>query len=256
MSAHNEKPHRIDPTVDLPKGTHILPDAIAVARAAAEKLIAMCATASRRNIAICLAGGGTPKLLYALLAQSEYISRIPWPRIHWFMGDDRMVPIEDERSNAGMARAALGPNAPIPPGNFYPMRWELGTPACAADYDRTLRDFHGGDTLRPESPLFDLVLLGLGEDGHTASLFPGVAALEESIAWAAPVSEPGLAPFVPRVTLTYPALASARLVMFLATGAGKREPLRRLAASEDLPAGRVTSNGRLLWLLDAAAAGV
>ena len=121
---------------------------------------------------------------------------------------------------------------------------------------RPLADFAGEARPNPKTPLFDLVLLGLGEDGHTASLFPGTPALAVRDAWTAAVPEPGMAPRVPRVTLTFPALASSRHVLFLVTGAGKQEPLRRLDAGEDLPAAHVATAGTLRWLIDAAAAGV
>ncbi|MEG6507355.1 6-phosphogluconolactonase [Methyloligella sp. 2.7D] len=241
-------------TLSLPRGTQLLPDPEAVARAAADHLLVICATATQEKIAICLAGGSTPKRLYQLLGSTDYRHRLPWERIHWFFGDERLVPLDDSRSNAGMAHAAFD-DAPIPPANFHVIPTGEGAETGAAAYDRTLREFHGPGGFTGGYPLFDLVLLGLGGDGHTASLFPGTAALNEDKALATPVPEPGLEPFVPRITLTYPALGSARLVLFLITGAGKTEALRRLAAGEDLPAGKVASKGQLWWLIDAAAAG-
>jgi len=154
-----------------------------------------------------------------------------------------------------MAAEAFGTDAPIPPENLHRIDPAGGAEAAAERYGAALAGFFGVARPDPATPLFDLVLLGLGEDGHTASLFPGTAALAVSDAWTAPVPKPGLAPFVPRVTLTFPALAASRAVLFLVTGAGKRAPLTRLAAGEDLPAARVTSAGRISWLIDAAAAG-
>ncbi|MCJ2036083.1 6-phosphogluconolactonase [Methylobacterium sp. J-068] len=241
--------------IPLPESAEILPDADAVAEAAAERLVALCQSAPRSAIAVCLAGGSTPKRLYARLGRPDCRERLPWERLHWFFGDDRLVPWTDAASNVRMAREAFG-DAPIPEGHLHGMETG-GTPeAGARAYAQTLRGFYGASILDPARPLFDLVLLGLGEDGHTASLFPGKPALREREAWAAPVPEAGLAPFVPRITLTFPALASARETLFLVTGAGKQEPLRRLARGEDLPAGQVRSVGALVWLVDRDAVGV
>lgn len=241
--------------IPLPAGAEILPDADAVARAAADRLIAACEAARTERIAICLSGGSTPKRLYALLAGPDHVGRVPWARVHWFFGDDRVVPWDDARSNVRMVREAFGHGTSLPTTHLHFIPSDAGAEAGAKAYARTLLDFYGADALDPDRPLFDLVLLGLGEDGHTASLFPGRPALAEATALAAPVPEAGLAPFVPRITLTVPALASSALVLFLVTGAGKAAPLGRLAAGEDLPAGRVAARGRSAWLLDAAAAG-
>ena len=241
--------------MSLPAGTHVLKDAEAVAREAAERLIVACGENHSDRIAICLSGGSTPKVLYGLLAGPDYAARVPWERIHWFFGDDRVVPWDDARSNVRMVREAFGHGARIPTTHLHFIPSDEGAEAGARAYERTLLDFYGADRLDPDRPLFDLVLLGLGEDGHTASLFPGKPAVTETRHLVAPVPEAGLAPFVPRITLTVPALASARHVLFLVTGAGKRAPLARLAAGEDLPAGRVTGAGAVAWLLDAAAAG-
>ncbi|MCJ2026524.1 6-phosphogluconolactonase [Methylobacterium sp. J-067] len=244
--------------VSLPEGAQVLPDAEAVAREAAERLIAACGEAQRADgderIAICLSGGSTPKRLYALLAGPDYAARVPWTQIHWFFGDDRAVPWDDARSNVRMVREAFGHGSEIPPTHLHFMPSDEGIEAGAKAYERTLLDFYGADTLTAERPLFDLVLLGLGEDGHTASLFPGKPEVGEATALAVPVPEAGLEPFVPRISLTVPALTSARHVLFLVTGAGKRTPLARLAAGEDLPAGAI-QGPQVAWLLDEAAAG-
>lgn len=240
--------------IPLPAGAEILPDADAVARAAADRLIAACEAARTERIAICLSGGSTPKRLYALLAGPDHVGRVPWARVHWFFGDDRVVPWDDARSNVRMVREAFGHGAPIPATHLHFIPSDAGAEAGARAYARALLDFYGADALDPARPLFDCVLLGLGEDGHTASLFPGRPALAETTALAAPVPEAGMAPLVPRITLTYPALASSALVLFLVAGPGKRDPLRRLGAGEDLPAARVASRGRIAWLVDAAAA--
>ncbi|MHB2208966.1 6-phosphogluconolactonase [Methylobacterium sp. CM6257] len=241
--------------MSLPAGIHVLPDPQAVAREAAERLIVACGEAASDRIAICLSGGSTPKVLYGLLAGPDYAARMPWERIHWFFGDDRVVPWDDARSNVRMVREAFGHGSRIPPTHLHFIPSGQGAEAGARAYERTLLDFYGADRLDPARPLFDLVLLGLGEDGHTASLFPGKPAVTETRRLVAPVPEAGLAPFVPRITLTFPALASARHVLFLVTGASKRAPLARIAAGEGLPASRVTGGGDVAWLLDEAASG-
>jgi 6-phosphogluconolactonase len=126
--------------------------------------------------------------------------------------------------------------------------------AAARCYEAELARFYGTDQLDPTRPLFDLVLLGLGLDGHTASLFPRAAALNESERWVVSVESPGLEPLVPRVTLTFPTLASTREMLFLVSGEDKKQILTRLLAGEDLPASRAHSNGDLVWLVDRAAA--
>lgn len=207
--------------------------------------------------AICATGGSTPKPVYERLAQEPYRSALPWDRIHWFWGDDRFVPLEDDRSNAGMALLAFLADLPVPPGNLHPMPTGAATPQQAADrYQAELEGFYGGDRLDPASPLFDLVLLGLGSDGHTASIFPGLPAVEEKQRWAVGVDRAGLAPFVPRVTLTFPVLASTREMLFLVCGREKREILGRVLAGEDLPAASAHALGELVWLVDRDAAPV
>ncbi len=242
-------------SISLPAKAEVFSDSAGVARAAAEALVAVCAQAKGERITVALSGGSTPKLLYALLAGPEFVTRLPWPRIHWFFGDDRVVAWDDPASNVRMAAEAFGPDAPIPPENLHRIDPAGGAEAAAAAYARTLAAASGAERPDPAAPFFDLVLLGLGEDGHTASLFPGTAALTVRDAWTAAVPVPGMAPRVPRVTLTFPALAASRLVLFLVTGAGKQDPLRRLAAGEDLPSRHVTSAGEVRWFLDAAAAG-
>ncbi|GEP09402.1 6-phosphogluconolactonase [Methylobacterium gnaphalii] len=240
--------------IALPPNTTLLPDAEATARAAADHLLSIVDTATADRIAVCLSGGSTPKRLYELLASGAYVGRLPWSRLHWFFGDDRVVPWDDPLSNVRMVREAFGHGAALPTTHFHFIPSDGGAEVGARAYQRTLQDFYGADTLDPARPLFDLVLLGLGNDGHTASLFPGKPVLEEETAWVVPVPEAGMEPFVPRISLTFPALSSSRSAIFLVSGAGKRDPLSRLAAGEDLPSGRVSSLGRLEWLIDEAAA--
>lgn len=239
--------------VALPPAATILPDAEAVARAAAERLIAVAAGTGRA--AVCLSGGSTPKRLYALLAGPEFRGRVPWERLHWFFGDERVGDGPEAGSNRRMVEAAFGADSPVPAGHLHPIPTDRGPEAGATAYEAELRAWYGADGLDPARPLFDCVLLGLGEDGHTASLFPGKPAVAETGRWVVGVPEAGLAPFVPRVSLTLPALGSARSLLFLVTGRGKRDPLARLAAGEDLPAGRVQPQGDIAWLLDQEAVG-
>ncbi len=229
-------------------------DTEALAQAAAERLLRRIAQSPGRA-AICLTGGSTPEPLYRLLAREPYRSRVPWERTHWFMGDDRFVPPEDPLSNMGMARRLFLDCVAAPRENVHAMRTTAGSPDSAArDYEAELKRFYGRDRLDPARPLFDLVLMGVGPDGHTASLFPESPALEEKQRWSVGVETAGCEPFVPRVTLTFPALASTREVLFLVSGEEKRDLLARVFSGEDLPAHRAYSDGEMVWLVDRAAA--
>jgi 6-phosphogluconolactonase len=186
-----------------------------------------------------LSGGSTPQALYERLAgRADY----PWDEVEAFFGDERCVPPDDERSDVGMAMRALFGRVPA---RVYPMD---GTGCDADGYERTLRE-RFGDDLR-----FDLAIYGLGPDGHTASLFPNKPEVDVEDRWVVRVPEAGWEPFVPRVTLTVPALSATPLGVMLVAGETKREPLRALMAGEDIPAARLRP-GRLVVLADAAAAG-
>jgi 6-phosphogluconolactonase len=203
---------------------------------------------------IALTGGSSPEGLYRLLAQEPYRSRVPWERVHWFIGDDRFVPPDDRLSNMGMARRLFLDRVNAPAANIHPMATTAASPETAARlYETELKSFYGAERLDRARPMFDLVLMGLGSDGHTASLFPGAPALEEKEHWVVGVDKAHLAPFVPRVTLTFPALASTREMLFLVSGEDKRDILARVLAGEDLPAARAASDGELVWLVDRAA---
>ncbi|MFG5121362.1 6-phosphogluconolactonase [Methylorubrum sp. POS3] len=240
--------------IPLPPNTRLMADAEATAHAAAEHLIAAVTRASGEHAAVCLSGGSTPKRLYALLASPGFVERVPWERVHWFFGDDRVVPWDDPLSNVRMVREAFGHAAPLPPTHLHFIPSDEGAEAGARAYEAVLKDFYGAEALDPARPLFDLVLLGLGSDGHTASLFPGKPALDERVAWVAPVPEAGMEPYVPRITLTFPTLASTRSILFLVNGAAKRDPLLRLSRGEYLPAAHVASAGELSWFIDRDAA--
>jgi 6-phosphogluconolactonase len=231
----------------------VLPDAQGIARDAADRLLARISKGSDRA-AVCLTGGTGPGELYELLAREPYRSRIPWPRLHWFMGDDRYVPLDDPLSNMGMARR-LFLNVNAPDENIHPVPTTLASPdAAARAYEAELKQFYGRDALDAGRPLFELVLMGLGPDGHTASLFPNAPALLEEERWVVGVDQAGMEPFVPRVTLTFPPLASSGEMLFLVAGEDKRDILARVFSGEDLPAGRARSRGELVWLVDPAAA--
>jgi len=233
----------------------VSPDFEGLAHRVAQWLVDLaCATPGR--FAIALSGGSTPKRLYQLLAAPPLVEAMPWGHVHLFWGDDRFVPWDDPSSNYAMARDAMIAHVPIPADNVHGIPTD-GTPQGAAEqYERSLKAYYGADTLDPTRPLFDVVLLGMGPDGHTASLFPGKPALDEKRHWVTGVPEPGLNPFVPRVTLTYPALESARSVAFVAAGADKTAMMRRVLAGErELPSARVSPVGELVWFIDRAAHG-
>jgi 6-phosphogluconolactonase len=231
----------------------VVEDTKALAETAAQRLIDRIPQNGR--CAICLTGGSSPEGLYRLLAEAPWRGKVPWDRVHWFMGDDRFVPLTDPRSNIGIAQRLFLDRIPAPRGNVHPIPTDANYPEGAANlYADELQTFYGAEKLDPARPLFDLVLMGLGPDGHVASLYPGSRALDEKERWVLGVGKAGWEPFVPRVTLTFPALASTREMLFMVDGAGKREILNRVFAGEDLPGARVHSNGDLVWLLDRAAA--
>jgi 6-phosphogluconolactonase len=223
-----------------------------LAQNVAEWLCAL-AQARHRDFAICLSGGSTPRRLYEWLATPAIASRFPWSRAHWFWGDERFVPHDDLGSNYRMARDAFLSRVSIPSDNIHAIPTEGLSPEQAADaYEAILKGFHGVDILSPNRPLFDVTLLGIGEDGHTASLFPGQPALQENRRWVVAVIG---AKSEPRITLTYPALDSSRDVAFLATGEGKRGVVTRAQAGDGtIPAAMIRPVGRLHWFMDRAAA--
>jgi 6-phosphogluconolactonase len=227
-------------------------DPAALAKAAAERVLARMDTNSGR-IAICLTGGSSPKALYGLLATEPYRARIPWDRVHWFIGDERFVPVDDPRNNMAMARGAFLDRY-APASNVHPIPTDATTPDEAAErYARELKSFYGTEALDPACPLFDLVLMGIGPDGHTASLFPNYPAIDVIDRWVVGVPKANVEPFVPRVSLTLPTLSSCREMLFEVAGKEKRAILTRVFAGENLPANRAQSVGETVWLIDEAA---
>lgn len=232
----------------------VVADAAAIAQTAATRLLDRLKQAKDRA-AVCLTGGSSPEGLYRLLAEEPWRSEVPWDRVHWFMGDDRFVPESDPLSNMGMARRLFLDRVKAPRGNVHPIPDDTNyVDAAAKFYAEDVMQFYGAAQLDPARPLFDLVLMGLGADGHTASLFPHSPALEETQRRVIGVAKAGMEPFVPRVTMTFPTLASTREMLFLVDGASKRDVVRRVFAGEDLPAARAYAEGELVWLLDRAAA--
>lgn len=227
-------------------------DPTALAKAAADRIMARI-VANDQRVAICLSGGSSPKQLFELLATDAYRPRIPWDRVHWFVGDERFVPVDNPLNNMTMARKAFLDQC-APAANAHPIAVDSADPKEAARrYEAELKAFYGAGVLDSSRPLFDVVLLGVGPDGHTASLFPGYPAVEEATHWVTEVPKAHVEPFVPRISLTLPVLASCREMLFEASGSGKRAILTRIFDGEDLPANRAHSEGETIWLLDKAA---
>jgi 6-phosphogluconolactonase len=230
--------------------------ALAAAAAAEFESRALAAVAGRGRFAVALSGGSTPRALFSLLAGDPYRTRLPWGTTHFFWGDERPVPPEDPDSNYGMARDTLLARVGVSASNVHriPAEGPDGEAAAAA-YEGTLKEFF---RLGPgERPAFDLVYLGLGPDGHTASLFPGTRALHEQERLAVANWVGKL--YSRRITLTAPALNAAACVVFLVAGEDKALPLKAVLEGphepEQLPAQLISpAGGRLLWLVDRAAA--
>ncbi|MGE0665762.1 MAG: 6-phosphogluconolactonase [Sphingomonadales bacterium] len=233
----------------LTPSLEVLADPAALAERVAAWLV-NCAGARQGDLSLALCGGATPLPLYRRLAEPPWRDRMPWERVHFFWGDERLVPIEHAQSNQRMVRDVIIPHVPIPTQNLHPMLMGGSADTVARRYETELRMFAAQ---RPDEPLFDVLLLGLGEDGHTASLFPGHPALAETRAWVAPVI--GVTPEA-RVTLTYPALDNSRDIAFLVTGLKKRAILHRLLRGDAaLPAAAITPKRSITIFADHAAAG-
>lgn len=235
----------------------VFDDPEGVARAAARRIVELAAAAVEEKgaFSLALSGGSTPRSVYELLAGEEFRGRVDWAKVHVFFGDERAVPADDADSNYRMANEALLSRVPVPAENVHRMEGLGDAAANASDYESVMRGFFGEGA---EWPRLDLVMLGMGDDGHTASLFPGTAALEERRAWAAANWVEKLGAW--RVTLSAPAINAARHVLFLVTGAGKAERLREVLRGGRDPA-RLPSqlispdDGALEWFVDRAAAG-
>ena len=241
----------------------VLPSPEELARAAAgriwgiarQRAIVLQRTGKRtKGICMALSGGNTPRRTLAALSSDPFRSRFPWDLVHFFQVDERWVPPGDPSSNQRTLREALISQAPVPPGNFHPVDTSPADPREGARrYEELIRsafrEAPGG------FPRFDAILLGLGADGHTASLFPGSPALEEKSAWV--TSTGGGEPYLPRVTLTLPVLNAASQVVFLVSGKEKARVFEEVVSGRGakLPASRVSPRkGKLTFLVDAAAA--
>jgi 6-phosphogluconolactonase len=242
----------------LASTVRVFPSAGLVQRAAAELLAdaAVEAVRARGRFAVALAGGSTPRGAYELLAREPLRVRVPWADVHVFWGDERHVPPDHPDSNYRMAREALLAHVPLPEGNVHRIPAENpDASAAAAAYEQTLR--HVFATSAGKAPRFDLIFLGMGPDGHTASLFPRGHAMEERARLAVAERVESVGGW--RITLTLPVLNAAAQVVFLVTGADKAPALAMVlgpeGAGSGLPAALVRPReGRLLWLVDAPAA--
>lgn len=220
-------------------------------RAAAEYVVGLyeTAVAQHGHFSIVLSGGSTPRALYQLLAQQMFSQYVDWSKVYFFWGDERCVPPDDEQSNYRMARLALLDEVDVPLSNIYRMHGEREPAEAAAAYEQQLHEFFRN------RPPFNLILLGLGDDGHTASLFPNTAALDETERWVAANYVPKLEAW--RLTLTATAINTAQHVAFIVTGAGKagvvHEVLEGPRQARELPS-QLIQPDNLTWFLDEAAA--
>jgi 6-phosphogluconolactonase len=226
-----------------------------LSRRAAEAAVTTINDAVRGHgrCSLVLSGGSTPRTLYGLLA-SAFRDEIPWTHVHVFWGDERYVPPDDPDSNYRMAKETLLDHVPCPAANIHPMPTRFQSPDDAAqDYEGTLRGYFGSDW-----PRFDLILLGLGDEGHTASLFPGSPALKERARWVVAVTAPARPPT--RLTLTLPVLTRAATIYVLVAGSKKAAALHQvltgIADPNTYPAAGIRStDGTLIWWVDREAAG-
>jgi 6-phosphogluconolactonase len=236
----------------------ILPDAETLALRAADlfAMVAQEAAAARGRFAVALSGGETPRAFYGLLARQQFSQKVPWRRVQLYWSDERCVDPDDPASNYGMARDAFIRHVPLPPVNVHRVHAEAGPEEAAAAYRDELQALAALERPRSELPVFDLVHLGLGKDGHTASLFPHSPALDEEDLLAMATAAPDGSP---RVTITRPVINAARRVWFIVSGGEKAgmvaEVLEGLRVPRAVPAQAVSPmHGELLWLLDEAAA--
>ncbi len=224
-------------------------DAEALASRVAGFIAARISSAPER-FSLSLSGGSTPKRAYELLSDSG--ASLDWRKVHLFWGDERFLPPDHRDSNFRMAREALIDHAPIPAAQVHPIPTNSASPEeAAALYEATLQSFYGSSTLDPKRPLFDVTMLGLGEDGHIASLYPRTKALDERGAWVTSIV--GVKP-EPRISLTFPALESSSVILFVVAGEKKRGILARVLANDlTLPAARLATRGTIRVFADRAA---
>jgi 6-phosphogluconolactonase len=231
----------------------VFPDIEALSRAAAEFFVKQAQEAISRNgrFTVALAGGNTPKRLYELLASDPYRDYVEWEKVWAFFGDERWVPLTDPASNERTARESLLSKVAIPHGQVFPMFVQgLDADAGAKLYEQRLQELLGLKCC------FDLALLGMGDDGHTASLFPGIPELGEQLRWVVPTISPKGVP--QRISLTYPALLHVHTLLFLVAGEDKAEPMARALGDDDSvrpPSGVLAKQAdRAVWYADTKAA--
>ena len=236
----------------------LFPDVEALSKAAAAEFVRCAgeALAARGRFTVALSGGSTPKRLYQLLTTEPYRSQIDWGRVEIFWGDERCVPPDHKDSNYRMAREAMLAQLPLPAEHIYRMEAERSDrEAAARDYEAVLARVFGVSS-GGEPPAFDLLLMGMGPDGHTASLFPHTQALEETRRWVVPNHVPQLN--TDRLTLTRPILNRGREVLFLVAGGDKAERLVEVLAGpadpKRLPSQSIHPEGQLVWFVESAAA--
>lgn len=227
------------------------PEALAHEAAAQFTVAAAESVSARGRFCVALPGGRTPVVLYRLLREPPWAGLVRWDLGHFVLSDERCVPLEDAASNGGLAQRELFDHVAVPAANLHWPPLDAGDAAAvAAAWERELRTFFSPDG---SLPALDLAVLGVGADGHTASLFPGDPALSDGGRWVMPVGVRG-APEVSRVTLTLPVLGNARSVLFLAAGGDKREVIDAVGAGgARFPAARVKPPGGALWLYSEAA---
>ncbi len=233
----------------------VFPDLHEASRALAERLVETVTDvlASKDSFTLALSGGKTPRSLYALLA-GEYSTEISWKRVHLFWGDERCVSQESKDSNFAMAYEALISKVPLPSQNVHRIPAEISPPEKAARYyERMIREFF--EPVEEESFLFDAMILGIGEDGHTASLFPGSSALAEKSHWVLAVNAPPSFSPQKRITLTLPLINRSRSIFFLVSGIKKREVVREIlkkpeTAKKLYPAAMIRPLGSVDWYID------
>ncbi len=239
--------------INMSKNIHAYPNKEKLVAATTEFVADSIEQAIQQNdlCNMALSGGNTPGGVFSLLASTPYRDRVDWCRLHLFWGDERMVPPEHQDSNFRLVQETLLDHVKIPDENVHRMRGEIAPEEAAAEYAELLHNH-----FKVSPPRFDLMLLGLGEDGHTASLFPETDAVEESEKHAVAVFVPKLDAW--RVTLTLPVINSARKTLFLVSGKSKSEMVQRIVSNKqpakEIPATMVNpQNGELHWMLDSEA---
>lgn len=238
----------------MPLNINIFPTPGALSETAARHIIELAKHYIQINgrFTIALSGGSTPERLFKLLSQSPYIEQMPWQNTYFFWGDERCVPLDDERNNAYQAITLLFSKINIPAANLFRIPTNLPPAQAAEQYEQTIKDFFGNSR-----PRFDLTLLGMGDDGHTASLFPGTEILHETKHLVRDIYIDKIS--MHRITMTAPFINQSHHIIFLVTGSGKADTLKTVLQGdfqpELYPAQLIQSeDGTLLWMVDEAAA--